>query len=95
MNGKTAKCSICGNETPHLGTQMCNRCWELNRTLESLLHDNPDAAIAWLLRRIDVAVVVATKLRASRARYTFSAPSDWTPPPIPWKLPDKNKPPRK
>lgn len=29
MNTPTGPCRICGDQTPMLGTKLCDRCWEL------------------------------------------------------------------
>jgi hypothetical protein len=33
-------CRICGNQTPMLGTKLCDRCWEL----ESRIKHDPELA---------------------------------------------------
>ena len=36
----TIPCELCGTATTYLGTKRCNRCWELERRIES----NPELA---------------------------------------------------
>ena len=31
---KTVPCVICGDPTPWIGTQRCNRCWHLERQIK-------------------------------------------------------------
>lgn len=37
---KTVDCRLCGEETPMLGTGLCDSCWEL----ETRIHGNPELA---------------------------------------------------
>lgn len=37
---KTIPCRICGEQTPMLGTKLCDRCWEL----ETRIHHDPELA---------------------------------------------------
>lgn len=40
MNDETTPCTICGRETPMLGTKLCDRCWELSSRIKA----DPDLA---------------------------------------------------
>lgn len=45
---KTIPCRICGKQTDCLGTELCNRCWEL----EHRIHADPELARR-ILEKID------------------------------------------
>lgn len=37
MNDKpeTVPCVICGEQTPYISTELCNKCWEISRRIRS------------------------------------------------------------
>lgn len=45
----TVPCGLCGDQTPSVGTQRCDRCWEL----ETLVLANPDLAMRILFTMFD------------------------------------------
>lgn len=45
---ETTTCTICGNQTPMLGTKLCDPCWELQSRIEA----GPDLARA-ILKEVD------------------------------------------
>ena len=45
-NTPTVPCRICKDETPMLGTKLCDRCWEL----ETRINRDPDLAERILTR---------------------------------------------
>ena len=49
MNNKTVPCVYCRSKTVNLGTKMCNKCWELEHSIES----NPELAAQIILTMPD------------------------------------------
>lgn len=45
---ETGPCKLCATETDNLGTELCNRCWELSRRIEA----DPDLASCLTISRI-------------------------------------------
>lgn len=35
MKRETVLCQICSNDTPSLGTKLCDRCWELETRIQA------------------------------------------------------------
>lgn len=35
MTGPLVNCKYCDSPTPHLGTKMCDSCWELERRIRN------------------------------------------------------------
>jgi hypothetical protein len=52
MIAGTETCKICGNQEAADGTKLCNRCWELDRTLDSLIRKSPMRARRWLAQKL-------------------------------------------
>jgi len=52
MIAGTETCKICGKTEAANGTKLCNRCWEMDRSLDSLARTNKMRARQWLAQKL-------------------------------------------